>query len=58
MVAAGVPGRICNVSSQAGKKAWPMIGAYSAAKARGDYIERFLSQVNWDVVANRLERPS
>ncbi|HEU5083995.1 MAG TPA: SDR family NAD(P)-dependent oxidoreductase [Acidimicrobiales bacterium] len=33
MVAAGVPGRICNVSSQAGKKAWPMIGAYSAAKA-------------------------
>ncbi len=33
MVAAGVEGRICNVSSQAGKKAWPMIGAYSAAKA-------------------------
>ncbi|MET0910453.1 MAG: SDR family NAD(P)-dependent oxidoreductase [Ilumatobacteraceae bacterium] len=33
MLAAGVPGRICNVSSQAGKKAWPMIGAYSAAKA-------------------------
>lgn len=33
LVAAGVPGRICNVSSQAGKKAWPMIGAYSAAKA-------------------------
>ena len=33
MVTAGVRGRICNVSSQAGKKAWPMIGAYSAAKA-------------------------
>jgi NAD(P)-dependent dehydrogenase (short-subunit alcohol dehydrogenase family) len=33
MLAAGKPGRICNVSSQAGKKAWPMIGAYSAAKA-------------------------
>lgn len=33
MVDAGVGGRICNVSSQAGKKAWPMIGAYSAAKA-------------------------
>ena len=33
MLAAGTPGRICNVSSQAGKKAWPMIGAYSAAKA-------------------------
>jgi NAD(P)-dependent dehydrogenase (short-subunit alcohol dehydrogenase family) len=33
MLAAGVTGRICNVSSQAGKKAWPMIGAYSAAKA-------------------------
>jgi NAD(P)-dependent dehydrogenase (short-subunit alcohol dehydrogenase family) len=33
MIAAGLPGRICNVSSQAGKKAWPMIGTYSAAKA-------------------------
>ena len=33
MVAAGAPGRICNVSSQAGKRAFPMIGAYSAAKA-------------------------
>ncbi len=33
MVAAGSAGRICNVSSQAGKVAWPMIGAYSAAKA-------------------------
>lgn len=33
MVSAGVPGRICNVSSQAGKRAFPMIGAYSAAKA-------------------------
>src|SRR5581483_5680217 len=32
MIAAGVPGRICNVSSQAGKRAFPMIGAYSAAK--------------------------
>lgn len=33
MVAAGNGGRICNVSSQAGKRAFPMIGAYSAAKA-------------------------
>lgn len=33
MVASGTPGRICNVSSQAGKRAFPMIGAYSAAKA-------------------------
>ncbi len=33
MLAAKLPGRICNVSSQAGKKAWPMIGTYSAAKA-------------------------
>ncbi|HXM54446.1 MAG TPA: SDR family NAD(P)-dependent oxidoreductase [Candidatus Dormibacteraeota bacterium] len=32
MIAAGVPGRICNVSSQAGKRAFPMLGAYSAAK--------------------------
>jgi NAD(P)-dependent dehydrogenase (short-subunit alcohol dehydrogenase family) len=33
MVAANQPGSICNVSSQAGKKAFPMIGAYCAAKA-------------------------
>jgi NAD(P)-dependent dehydrogenase (short-subunit alcohol dehydrogenase family) len=33
MVAAGAPGRICNVSSQAGKRAFPMLGAYCAAKA-------------------------
>jgi NAD(P)-dependent dehydrogenase (short-subunit alcohol dehydrogenase family) len=33
MIAAGVPGRICNVSSQAGKRAFPMLGAYCAAKA-------------------------
>ncbi len=33
MLTANVPGRICNVSSQAGKKAFPMIGTYSAAKA-------------------------
>ena len=33
MVAAGVAGSVCNVSSQAGKKAFPMIGAYCAAKA-------------------------
>jgi len=33
MVAAKLPGRICNVSSQAGKRAFPMLGAYSAAKA-------------------------
>jgi NAD(P)-dependent dehydrogenase (short-subunit alcohol dehydrogenase family) len=33
MVAAGSQGRICNVSSQAGKRAFPFLGAYSAAKA-------------------------
>jgi NAD(P)-dependent dehydrogenase (short-subunit alcohol dehydrogenase family) len=33
MIAAGVPGRICNVSSQAGKRAFPFLGAYSAAKS-------------------------
>jgi NAD(P)-dependent dehydrogenase (short-subunit alcohol dehydrogenase family) len=32
MVAAGATGRICNVSSQAGKRAFPMLGAYSTAK--------------------------
>jgi len=33
MVGAGLPGRICNVSSQAGKRAFPFLGAYCAAKA-------------------------
>ena len=33
MSAAGTGGRICNVSSQAGKRAFPMLGAYCAAKA-------------------------
>ena len=33
MVDAKVPGRICNVSSQAGKRGFPMLGAYCAAKA-------------------------
>jgi NAD(P)-dependent dehydrogenase (short-subunit alcohol dehydrogenase family) len=33
MVAAGVGGRICNVSSQAGKRAFPFLGPYCAAKA-------------------------
>jgi len=33
MVTAGVGGRICNVSSQAGKRAFAVIGAYCAAKA-------------------------
>jgi NAD(P)-dependent dehydrogenase (short-subunit alcohol dehydrogenase family) len=33
MVAQGVGGRICNVSSQAGKRAFPFLGAYCAAKA-------------------------
>jgi NAD(P)-dependent dehydrogenase (short-subunit alcohol dehydrogenase family) len=33
MVAAGAGGRICNVSSQAGKRAFPLLGAYCAAKA-------------------------
>jgi NAD(P)-dependent dehydrogenase (short-subunit alcohol dehydrogenase family) len=33
LVAAGRPGRICNVSSQAGKRAFPFLGPYCAAKA-------------------------
>jgi NAD(P)-dependent dehydrogenase (short-subunit alcohol dehydrogenase family) len=33
MIADGVGGRICNVSSQAGKRAFPFLGAYCAAKA-------------------------
>jgi NAD(P)-dependent dehydrogenase (short-subunit alcohol dehydrogenase family) len=33
MIAEGVPGRICNVSSQAGKRAFAFLGAYCAAKA-------------------------
>jgi NAD(P)-dependent dehydrogenase (short-subunit alcohol dehydrogenase family) len=33
MVEAGVGGRICNVSSQAGKRPFPYLGAYCAAKS-------------------------
>jgi NAD(P)-dependent dehydrogenase (short-subunit alcohol dehydrogenase family) len=33
MVEAGIPGRVVNVASQAGKRAFPMLGAYCAAKA-------------------------
>jgi NAD(P)-dependent dehydrogenase (short-subunit alcohol dehydrogenase family) len=33
MITAGLAGRICNVSSQAGKRAFVFLGAYSAAKA-------------------------
>ena len=33
MVEAGSGGRICNVSSQAGKRGFPFLGAYCAAKA-------------------------
>jgi NAD(P)-dependent dehydrogenase (short-subunit alcohol dehydrogenase family) len=33
MIGANTGGRICNVASQAGKRAFPLIGAYSAAKA-------------------------
>lgn len=33
MIAAAEPGHICNVSSQAGKRAFPFLGAYCAAKA-------------------------
>ena len=33
MVAAGTGGRICNVSSQAGTRAFPLLGAYCAAKS-------------------------
>jgi NAD(P)-dependent dehydrogenase (short-subunit alcohol dehydrogenase family) len=32
MVGAGVGGRICNVSSQAGKRGFPLLGAYCAAR--------------------------
>jgi NAD(P)-dependent dehydrogenase (short-subunit alcohol dehydrogenase family) len=33
MIAAGIPGRICNTSSQASKVGFVQMGAYSAAKA-------------------------
>lgn len=33
LVTAGQPGRMVNVASQAGKRAFPMLGAYCAAKA-------------------------
>jgi NAD(P)-dependent dehydrogenase (short-subunit alcohol dehydrogenase family) len=44
MIAAGTGGRIVNTSSQAGKVGWPMIGAYSAAKAGVISITQVMAQ--------------
>ncbi|HEY7200059.1 MAG TPA: SDR family oxidoreductase [Candidatus Dormibacteraeota bacterium] len=44
MIAAGAPGRICNVSSQAGKRAFAMLGAYSTAKAAVIMLTQALAQ--------------
>lgn len=44
MLAAGRPGRIVNVSSQAGKRGFPMLGAYCAAKAGVILLTQVLAQ--------------
>src|SRR5262249_57206570 len=44
MVAAGRPGRIVNVSSQAGKRGFPLLGAYCAAKAGVVLLTQVLAQ--------------
>jgi NAD(P)-dependent dehydrogenase (short-subunit alcohol dehydrogenase family) len=44
MLAAGVGGRIVNVASQAGKRGFPMLGAYCAAKAGVVLLTQVLAQ--------------
>lgn len=44
MLAAGRPGRIVNVASQAGKRGFPMLGAYCAAKAGVVLLTQVLAQ--------------
>jgi NAD(P)-dependent dehydrogenase (short-subunit alcohol dehydrogenase family) len=44
MIAAGRRGRIVNVSSQAGKRGFPMLGAYCAAKAGVILLTQVLAQ--------------
>ena len=44
MIAAGQGGRIVNVSSQAGKRGFPMLGAYCAAKAGVILLTQVLGQ--------------
>ena len=44
MLAAGNGGRIVNVSSQAGKRGFPMLGAYCAAKAGVILLTQVLAQ--------------
>jgi NAD(P)-dependent dehydrogenase (short-subunit alcohol dehydrogenase family) len=44
MLAAGRGGRIVNVSSQAGKRGFPMLGAYCAAKAGVILLTQVLAQ--------------
>src|SRR4029450_3333522 len=44
MLAAGRGGRIVNVSSQAGKRGFPMLGAYCAAKAGVILLTQVMAQ--------------
>jgi NAD(P)-dependent dehydrogenase (short-subunit alcohol dehydrogenase family) len=44
MIAAGEGGRIVNVSSQAGKRGFPMLGAYCAAKAGVILLTQVMAQ--------------
>jgi NAD(P)-dependent dehydrogenase (short-subunit alcohol dehydrogenase family) len=44
MLAAGRPGRIVNVSSQAGKRGFPLLGAYCAAKAGVVLLTQVMAQ--------------
>lgn len=44
MIAAGIPGRICNTSSQASKVGLESLGAYSAAKAGVNLLTQVLAK--------------
>jgi NAD(P)-dependent dehydrogenase (short-subunit alcohol dehydrogenase family) len=44
MLAAGIPGRICNTSSQASKTGFELMGAYGAAKAAINILTQVLAK--------------
>jgi NAD(P)-dependent dehydrogenase (short-subunit alcohol dehydrogenase family) len=57
MVDAGIGGRIVNVSSQAGKRGFPMLGAYCAAKAGVILLTPRATLRQWSARSGSIARP-